>query len=132
MSNSHKPEHGCALWIDSTLRENRNKLVELLEKKDILKRIELNSFLIKNERIDKGETFFIHDIYENQYKNKFLELNERLGKLVDLQLYSPEEHFPISHNKLTIRKDKNEIIIISILKKTFSKLENKYFSFIPP
>lgn len=128
MNNSHKSEHGCPLWIDSTLRENRNELVELLEKKSILKRIGINSFLINNKRIDKGKTFFIHDIYENEYKNKFLEHHVRLGKLVDLQLYSPEENFPINYNKLTIRKDKNEIIIST----PFSKPENKYFSFISP
>ena len=123
MTNFDKTTDGFALFIDSELRENRNKLVELLEEKNILKPIEKKKvlkliertrFLIQDKTINKGETVFIYDIYKNKYENDSLGDITRLGKLVNLDLsYKDKDKYPIYYNKLIIMKTDNKTIIIS-------------------
>lgn len=122
MANSIRTSssHDFSLYIQDELIQHRNELVELLEKKKLLKYLEGKIFSITNEDINKGDTLPIHDIYENEGKHIHL---SRIGKLVDLHLYS-EENFSPNYNKLIIRKIDNKTII--------SKPGGKYFFPYPP
>lgn len=113
--------HDIILYIQDELIQHRNELVGLLEKKKLLKRLERKMFSITNEDINKGVELPIHDIYEYEGEHKHL---DRIGKLVDLYLYSGEE-FPTNYNKLIIRKIDNDKTIIY-------KPGGKYFFPYPP